>query len=203
MSSAAVPAATPVRAVSSAPVPAALRLLRRHPGAAYSAALLATAVNTVPDVLRQVLVWSSPSSAAAVAVDVVGFLTALVAQVWLVGALAPLPGDGSWRARGALRRGVGLAVRAVRTAPGAVLTGVVTGGLVSALVTLPVSVVALGWRSVLGPLGDPTVGSFAVAAASDAVASALTLPYLALVVVLAAGRGGRGLGPAVRGKGRA
>jgi len=34
---------------------AALGLLRRHPGPALAA--VATAVNTVPDVLRQVLVW--------------------------------------------------------------------------------------------------------------------------------------------------
>ena len=80
--------------MSAALVPSALRLLRRRAGAAYTAAALATAVNTVPDVLRQVLVWSSPSSAAALAVDVVGFLTALVAQVWLVGALAALPDGG-------------------------------------------------------------------------------------------------------------
>jgi len=185
--------------VSAALVPSALRLLRRRAGAAYTAAALATAVNTVPDVLRQVLVWSSPSSAAALVVDVVGFLTALVAQVWVVGALAALPDGGPWSARGALRRGTELAVRAVRTAPGAVLAGVVTGGLVSALVTLPASVAALGWRSVLGPLGDPSAGAFAVAAVSDVVASALTLPYLALVVVLAA----RGLGGAAAGRGTA
>lgn len=167
----------------------ALSLLRRRGGAAYAAALLATAVNTVPDVLRQVAVWSSPSQTAALVVDVVGFLTALVAQVWVVGAVAALPDGGPWRAAGALRRGVGLSAAAVRRAPLAVAAGVVSGGAVSALVTLPASVAALGWRSVLGPLGDPPVGAFAVAAASDVVASALTLPYLALVVVLVT-RGG-------------
>jgi hypothetical protein len=167
----------------------ALALLRRRAGTAYAAAGVATAVNTVPDVLRQVAVWSSPSQTAALVVDVVGFLTGLVAQVWVVGALVALPDGGPWRAAGALRRGVRLSVGAVRRAPGTVLAGVVTGGAVSALVTLPASVAALGWRSVLGPLGDPPVGAFAVAAASDVVASALTLPYLALVVVLAARAG--------------
>ena len=177
-------------------LPAALRLLRRRAGAAYAAAALATAVNTVPDVLRQVLVWSSPSALAAFAVDVVGFLTALVAQVWVVGALVPLVvrdaagggGAASWSGRGALRRGLRSSAAAVRAAPVTVLAGVVTGGAVSALVTLPASVVALGWRSVLGPLGDPSVGAFAVAAVSDVAASALTLPYLALVVVPVAAR---------------
>ncbi|MGQ7295344.1 hypothetical protein [Quadrisphaera sp. KR29] len=167
----------------------ALAVLGRRAGPAYAAALLATAVNTVPDVLRQVAVWDSPSTAAALAVDVVGFLTGLVAQVWVVGALAALPAGSPWRAAGALRRGVRLSVTAVRRAPRAVVAGVVTGGAVSALVTLPASVAALGWRSVVGPLGDPPVGAFTVAALSDVVASALTLPYLALVVVVAAGGG--------------
>ncbi|TNM69918.1 hypothetical protein FHN55_01620 [Streptomyces sp. NP160] len=165
---------------------AALALLGRRAGAAYAAAAVATAVNTVPDVLRQVAVWDSPSRAAALAVDVLGFLTGLVAQLWLVGALSALPDGDPWRAAGALRRGVRLSVTAVRRGPGAVLAGVLTGGAVSALVTLPASVAALGWRSVLGPLGDPPVGAFTVAAVSDVVASALTLPYLALVVVLVA-----------------
>ena len=182
-------------------LPAALRLLRRRAGAAYAAAALATAVNTVPDVLRQVLVWSSPSALAALAVDVVGFLTALVAQVWVVGALVPMAVGGgarpaSWSGRGALRRGLRTSASAVRAAPGTVLAGVVTGGAVSALVTVPASVAALGWRSVLGPLGDPPAGAFAVAAASDVVASALTLPYLALVVVLVASRAAGVDGPA-------
>jgi len=57
---------------------AALAVLARHPLPAYLAALLATAVNTVPDVVRQLLVYDSPSVAAALLVDVVGLATALL-----------------------------------------------------------------------------------------------------------------------------
>jgi hypothetical protein len=166
----------------------ALGLLVRHAPTAYGVALLATAVNTVPDVLRQVLVWDDPRYPAALAVDVIGFLTGLVAQVWVTGALAGLPAGRRSELRNALRRGSGLAGTAVRTAPATVLTGVVLGGVVSALLTLPASVAALGLSRVIGPLDAPGVGAFAVAAVSDGVASAVTLPFLALVVVLAAGR---------------
>ncbi|WP_164701962.1 hypothetical protein [Modestobacter sp. KNN46-3] len=161
----------------------ALRLLRRHAPAAFLASVLATAVNTVPDVLRQGLVWDDPRLWAALAVDVVGFLTALVAQLWVTGALAGLLDRGRLTLAGALRRGTGLAVRAVRRAPGTVLAGVVTGGAVSALLTLPASTAALGADRVLGPLDSPDVGAFAVATVSDFVASAATLPYLAFVLV--------------------
>ncbi len=169
---------------------AAVQLLGRHWRAAYLTSLAATLVNTVPDVLRQVLVWDDPRVAAAVAVDVVGFATALIAQLWVTGALAELPGTGRPAPAGALRRGTGLAWRAVRTAPGTVLAGVVCGGAVSALLTLPASVAALGLDRVLGPLDAPAVGAFTVATVSDLVASAVTLPFLALVLVLTA-TGGR------------
>ncbi len=169
-------------------VGAALRVLRAHWRTAYLASAAVTLVNTVPDVLRQVLVWDDPSAVHALAVDVVGFSTALVAQLWLTGALAGLPSGGGWRPRGALRRGAGLARAAMRTAPGAVLAGVVVGGGTSALVTLPASVAALSWARVLGPLDAPGVGAFTVATVSDAVASCLTLPFLALVLVVTAGR---------------
>jgi hypothetical protein len=168
-------------------VTTALRDLARRPGPAYRAAAVATLVNTVPDVLRQVAVWDSPSRGAALLVDVVGFLTGLVAQLWVTGALA-----GSWR--GALGRGTALALAAVRSAPGAVLLGVVVGGGISALITLPVSVAALGFGAVLGPLGAPPVGAFVVATLSDVVASWLTLPVLASVLVTAGVRAGRGAG---------
>jgi hypothetical protein len=164
----------------------ALRLLRRCWRPAYLAALAATLVNTVPDVLRQVLVWDDPRFGSAVLVDVIGFLTGLLAQLWVTGAVAALPSDGGLRPAGALRRGTGLAWRAVRTAPGTVLLGVVVGGGVSALLTLPPSIAALGLDRVLGPLDDPGVAGFAVAAVSDVVASAVTLPFLALVLVLVA-----------------
>ena len=165
---------------------AAVQLLVRHWRAAYLTSLAATLVNTVPDVLRQVLVWDDPRVGAALAVDVVGFATALVAQLWVTGALAELPGTGRPALAGALRRGTGLAWRAVRTAPGTVLAGVVCGGAVSALLTVPASVAALGLHRVLGPLDAPGVGAFTIATVSDLVASAVTLPFLALVVVLVA-----------------
>ena len=166
----------------------ALALLLRHGRAAYLVALAATLVNTVPDVLRQVLVWDDPHVAAALAVDVVGFGTGLIAQLWVTGALAPLPAGERPMPSGALGRGARLAVRAVRLSPLTVLAGVVLGGAVSALLTIPASVAALGFDRVLGPLDAPGVGAFAVAAVSDVVASAVTLPFLALVVVLVAGR---------------
>ncbi|KQS57811.1 hypothetical protein ASG36_14555 [Geodermatophilus sp. Leaf369] len=166
----------------------ALALLRRHAGPAYLAALLATLVNTVPDVGRKVLVWDDPSGWHALAVAVVGVLTAAVAQLWVTGVVAGLTHDGSARWSGALRRGTGLAWVAVRRAPRTVLAGLVTGGAVSALLTLPASVAALGLDRLLGPLDSPAVGAFAVAAVSDVVASVVTLPFLAFVLVLAGSR---------------
>jgi hypothetical protein len=171
------------------PVPtvrAALLLLRRNWRAAYPVAIAATLVNTVPDVVRQLLVWDDPRLATAVLVDVVGFATAVVAQLWVTGALAGLPEGGPARVAGALRRGTGLAWTAVRRAPATVAAGVVLGGAVSALLTIPASVAAIGATHVLGPLDAPAAGDFAVAAVSDVVASAVTLPFLALVLVLAA-----------------
>jgi hypothetical protein len=166
----------------------ALGLLRRHWRPAYLAAAVATAVNTVPDVARQVLVWDDSRVAAALFVDVVGFSTGVLAQLWVTGALAAVPGDGRLRPRAALPRGAGLAWAAVRSAPGTVATGVVLGGAVSALLTLPASVAATGLHRVVGPLDKPPVGSFALASLSDVVASVVTLPFLALVLVLAAQR---------------
>ena len=163
-----------------------LQLLRRHWRPAYLAAVGATLVNTVPDVVRQLLVWDDPRVASAVLVDVVGFLTAVVAQLWVTGALAGLPEGGPTQVAGALRRGTGLAWTAVRRAPATVAAGVVLGGAVSALLTVPASVAAIGLPRVLGPLDGPAPGGFAVAAVSDVVASAVTLPFLALVLVLAA-----------------
>ena len=121
-------------------------------------------------------------------VDVVGFSTGVLAQLWVTGALAAVPGDGRLRPRAALPRGAGLAWAAVRSAPGTVATGVVLGGAVSALLTLPASVAAIGLHRVVGPLDRPPVGSFALASLSDVVASVVTLPFLALVLVLAAQR---------------
>jgi hypothetical protein len=69
-----------------------------------------------------------------------------------------------------------------------VATGVVLGGAVSALLTPPASVAAIGLHRVVGPLDRPPVESFALASLSDVVASVVTLPFLALVLVLAAQR---------------
>lgn len=175
---------SPVREVLAG----AVHLVVRHRRSAYSCALLATAVNTVPDLARQVLVWDDPSRWHALAVDVVGVLTAVLAQLWVTGALVDLPGGGDVRRRGALGRGVRVGLRAVRTAPGTVLAGVAAGGAVSAVLTLPASIAALGADQVLGPLRAPDVGAFAVAAVSDVVASAVTLPFLALVLLLVGAR---------------
>ena len=166
----------------------ALSLLRRHWRVAYLVSLTATLVNLVPDVLRQVLVWDDPRLASALAVDVLGFGTGLLAQLWVTGALAGLPAGERPVRSGALGRSASLAVRAVRQAPGTVLAGVVLGGAVSAVLTIPASVAALGFGRVLGPLDSPGVGAFAVATLSDVVGTAVTLPFLALVVVLVAGR---------------
>ncbi|WP_336027135.1 hypothetical protein [Geodermatophilus sp. FMUSA9-8] len=165
----------------------ALALLRRHAGRVYALSLAVTLVNTVPDVLRQLLVHDDPSVAHALLVDVVGFGTGLLAQLWLTGALTGLPDDGRVRPRGALGRGTATALRAVRTSPAAVLAGVVLGGAVSACLTLPASIAALGLDGVLGPLGAPSAAAFTVATVSDVVASWVTLPFLAVVLVLTAG----------------
>ncbi|SCX53230.1 hypothetical protein SAMN03159343_2941 [Klenkia marina] len=175
----------------------ALRVLVGHRRAAYAAAALATAVNTVPDLARQVLVWEDPSRLHALAVDVVGVATAVLAQLWVTGALVDLPSAGPLRLGGALVRGTRTGWRAVRAAPGTVVAGVAAGGAVSAVITLPASIGALGAAHVLGPLGSPAVGAFAVAAVSDVVASVVTLPFLALVLVLV------GAGPVGPGAGRA
>ncbi|MGY1694223.1 hypothetical protein ACI780_04845 [Geodermatophilus sp. SYSU D00814] len=179
-------------------VRAALALLRRHAGPVYATSLAVTLVNTVPDVARQLLVYGDPSAGAALLVDVVGFTTGLLAQLWLTGALTDLPGAGRVRPRGALGRGTATALRAVRVSPAAVLAGVVLGGSVSALLTLPASVAALGVDGVLGPLGAPSAAAFTVATVSDVVASWVTLPFLAVVLVLTAGSSRRfaGKGPA-------
>ncbi|MGY1727235.1 hypothetical protein ACI79J_09715 [Geodermatophilus sp. SYSU D01062] len=179
-------------------VPAVVRetlaLLRRHAGRVYALSLAVTLVNTVPDVLRQLLVYDDPSLAHALLVDVVGFATGLLAQLWLTGALTGLPSDGRVRLGGALGRGTATALRAVRTSPAAVLAGVALGGAVSALLTVPASVAALGVDGVVGPLDAPSAAAFTVATVSDVVASWATLPFLAVVLVLTAGSGGASAG---------
>ena len=99
-------------------VAAATEAIRTH-----LAALVATLVNTVPDVGRQVAVWDDPSGWHALVFDVVGVLTAVVAQLWVTGAVASLPATGRTSWTGAPRRGTALAWTAVRAAPGTVLAG--------------------------------------------------------------------------------
>ena len=86
-------------------VRAALAVLRRHWRPAYLAALAATLVNTVLDVVRQLLVRDDPDLAAAVLVDVVGFTTGLLAQLWVTGAVAALPTGGALAPAGGTWRG--------------------------------------------------------------------------------------------------
>ena len=85
-------------------VRAALAVLRRHWRPAYLAALAATLVNTVPDVVRQLLVRDDPDVPAAVLVDVIGLATGLLAQLWVTGAVAALPTGGGWHRCCAARR---------------------------------------------------------------------------------------------------
>ena len=130
-------------------------------------------VLAVADLLRQLPVRDDPSRAAALLVDVVGVLSATVAQVALVGALAGLP----W-----LAGGVRLLAAAVRARPGTVLAGLAVAGSVSALLTLLPSVLLLGYGQVLGPLQDPPLRDLVLAQASDVVATAVTAPWFALLV---------------------
>jgi hypothetical protein len=84
---------------------AALGVVRRRWRPAYLAALAATLVNTVPDVVRQLLVRDDPHIASAVLVDVVGFATGLVAELWVTGAVAALPTGGALARAGGTWRG--------------------------------------------------------------------------------------------------
>ena len=152
----------------------ALTLLGRHWRPAYPAAIAATAVNTVLDVVRRLLVRDVARWLTALLVDAVGFLTGLLAQLWVSG--AALPADGPLLPGGAMRRGADLAgPPSVRT-PGTVAAGVLLGGAASALLTVPASVIAVGLPRVVGSLDQPPAGGFAVAPVSDAVASVGTSP---------------------------
>ncbi len=97
-------------------------------------------MNTVPDVLRQLLVWDDPRVSVALLVDVVGFRTGLLAQLWVTGALSGPAVDGRPRFRGSLLRGTGLAWAAVRSAPATVAA---VSDVVASVVTLPLLVLVL------------------------------------------------------------
>jgi len=153
-------------------------LLGPRRAALVAGALLAAAL-MVPDFLRQLPVRDDPSRIDALLVDLLGVLTATIGQVALVGALVGALGGAP--ARRWLARGVELVLRAARRRPAALLAGLVAAGAVSAVLTLPVSIAALGLGQVIGPLRDPSLGTLGVATLSDAVATAVTAPYFALL----------------------
>ena len=147
---------------------------------AYATALVAALLLAVPDLGRQLLVRDDPSRLHALLVDVVGVLSAAVVQLALVGLLN---GRQRW-----LRHGTGIVLDALRIRPGTLLLGLVAAGAVSAVLTLPVSVAALGAGQVLGPLRDPSLGALLVAQASDVVATAVTGAWFAVFAGLCAQR---------------
>jgi len=134
------------------------------------------------DLARQLPVRDDPSRLAALLVDLAGVAVATIGQLGLVGVAAGAR-PAAWLPVGATHVG-----RALRAHPRALLAGLWAAGAVSACVTIPVSVAALGATQVLGPLQSPSTSALLVATAGDAVATALTAPYFA---VLAAGLGAR------------
>ncbi len=140
---------------------------------------IALALLLVPlDLGRQLLVRDDPSRLHALLVDVLGVATATIGQLALVGALA---GTSGW-----LSGGTRLTLAALRRQPKGFLTGLVAAGAVSALLTVPASVAALSVSQVIGPLDSPSVGALLVATASDALGTAVTAPYFAVLVGLLA-----------------
>ena len=156
-------------------------LLRRavRPGRrAYLLALGGAVVLFFPDLGRQLLVRDDPSYPHALLVDVVGVLSAALVQVALVGAVAGASAA-QW-----LPTGTRLVLSALRHRPLTLLAGLVAFGAVSGLITVPVSVAALGVRQVVGPLHDPSVAALVVAGLSDLVGTALTAAWFATLAVL-------------------
>ena len=142
--------------------------------------LVAALLLAVPDLGRQLPVRDDPSRAAALLVDVLGVLSACAVQIALIGLLAGLP---------PLRGGLRLLAAALRRRPGDVVAGMAAAGATSALLTLVPSVLLLGYGQVLGPLADPPLWQLVAAQASDVVATAVTAPWFAVLVRLAAGSG--------------
>lgn len=147
---------------------------------AYAIGLAAALLLAVPDLGRQLLVRDDPSRLHALVVDVVGVLSAAAVQLALVGLLS---GRSRW-----LRHGTGIVLDALRIRPWTLLLGLVAAGAVSAVLTLPASVAALGAAQVLGPLRDPSLGALLVAQASDVVATAVTAPWFAVFARLCSQR---------------
>jgi len=153
-----------------------VRLLRGPHRRAAAVGLLASVLLAVPDLGRQLLVRDDPSRWHALLVDAVGFLSAALVQVALVGAATGAP-TGRW-----LPAGTGRLLHVVRARPVLVLAGLASAGAVSALLTLPASVAVLGAGQVLGPLHGPALWRLGVAQLSDLVATAVTAPYFAVLV---------------------
>ena len=168
----------------------ALRLVLGRQRRAFAAGLAAALLLAVPDLGRQLLVRDDPSYAHALLVDVVGVLTAALVQLALVGLVAGEP------ARRWLTGGVRLLLVALRERPVVVLAGLVCAGAVSALLTVPASVAALGVQQVIGPLTGPPISALLLAQASDVVATAVTAPYFAVLVATSAGAPARRYGAA-------
>lgn len=171
------------RGPATAPVRAALQDYRARLPAALGAGVLLALLLLPLDLGRQLLVRDDPSLVHALLVDVVGVLLATAGQLALVGALTGSR-PGRWLADGTART-----LAAVRRHPRAVLLGLVGAGVVSGLLTLPVSVAALGADQVLGPLEDPPLAALVVASLSDALGTAVTAPFFALLVGRLTGRG--------------
>lgn len=163
------------------PLRATLDALFGRRRAAFLGGLTLALVLAPLDLGRQLLVRDDPSRLHALLVDVIGVLTATVGQLALVGALS---GRRRW-----LSGGTRLTLEALRRRPVALLAGLVAAGAVSAVLTLPASVAVLSVGQVVGPLQDPSLGAFAIATLSDAVGTAVTAPYFALLVGLLAGAG--------------
>lgn len=161
------------------PLRAALRQLLGPSRAALAGGIGLALLLAPLDLSRQLLVRQDPSRLHALLVDVVGVLTATVGQLALIGALAS-PGSA---VRRWLPDGSRLLQQAVRRRPGVVLAALAAAGLISAVLTLPVSIAALSPGQVLGPLNDPPIGALLLAGASDAVATAVSAPYFAVLVL--------------------
>lgn len=169
-----MPAAEPgVRA----PLLHALRLVVGPERRVFAVGVVAALLLAVPDLGRQLLVRDDPSYPHALLVDVVGFVSAALVQVALVGGAAHAPGR-RW-----LTTGLRLVLAGLRQRPAVLVSGLVCAGAVSALLTLPASVAALGAGQVIGPLHGPPLSALLVAGASDALATAVTAPYFAVLVV--------------------
>lgn len=139
------------------------------------------------DLLRQLPVRDDPSLLHALLVDVLGVGMATVGQLALIGYLAIAAGRSMPRNVAAVGRwvpqGLAVALSALRSDPGTLIGGLVLAGAVSAVLTVPASVLALGAGQVIGPLQDPPLSRLLAAGLSDALATAVTAPWFACLAV--------------------